>query len=124
MQQINVVSNLEIHVFSNENELVVAEICWNFWLFYIEGRDIFRIDKFPTGQVLPQEFPKHLFKGTLLFLCYINYLATGLSTNVKLLADDKSLFSVTHDINTSAHKLKMTWLKLNFGMENGFQSRS
>ena len=68
--------------------------------------------------------PKASIEGTLLFLCYINYLATGLSTNVKLLADDKSVFSVTHDINTSAHKLKMTWLKLNFGMENEFQSRS
>ena len=37
----------------------------------------------------------------LLFLTYVNDLPDNLSTNVKLFADDTSLFSVVHDIATS-----------------------
>ena len=44
--------------------------------------------------------------GPILFLFYINDLADGLSSNAKLFADDTSLFSVTHDIDTSANELK------------------
>ena len=41
--------------------------------------------------------------GPLLFLIYINDLTEGLSSNVKLFADDMSLLSVIHDIQTSAN---------------------
>ena len=41
-----------------------------------------------------------------LFVIYINDLTEGLSTNAKLFADDTSLFSVIHDIQTSANNLK------------------
>ena len=41
----------------------------------------------------------------LLFLVYINDLSDNLSSNVKLFADDASLFSVTHDVNVSAREL-------------------
>ena len=41
----------------------------------------------------------------LLFLIYINDLSDNLSSNVKLFADDTSLFSVIHDINISAGEL-------------------
>ena len=41
----------------------------------------------------------------LLFLIYMNNLTEGLTTNVKLFADDTSLFSVVHDTQTSANDL-------------------
>ena len=40
-----------------------------------------------------------------MLLIYINDLTEGLSTNVKIFADDTSLFSVIHDIQTSANNL-------------------
>lgn len=41
----------------------------------------------------------------LLFLVYVNYLYRGLSSKTNLFANDGLLFSVTHDINTSAKGL-------------------
>ena len=41
----------------------------------------------------------------LLFVIYINDLLDNLSSNVKLFADDASLFSAIHDINVSAGEL-------------------
>ena len=43
--------------------------------------------------------------GPLLSLIYINDLPYGLSSNAKLFADNTSLFSVVHDINTSVIEL-------------------
>ena len=40
--------------------------------------------------------------GPLLFLIYVNDLPDGLKSECKLFADDTSLFSVVHDISTSA----------------------
>ena len=57
--------------------------------------------------------PQVSILGPLLFFIYINDLASGLSSNAKLFADDTSLFSVTHDINTSANKLNNDSAKIN-----------
>ena len=43
--------------------------------------------------------------GLLLFLIYINDLPDGLSSNVKLFADDASLFSVVYVLCNSAGDL-------------------
>ena len=50
--------------------------------------------------------PQSFILGNLLFLIYINDLTEGLSSNAKLFADHTTLFSVIHDIQTSANNLK------------------
>ena len=49
--------------------------------------------------------PQDSILVSLSFLIYINDLTEGLSSNAKLFADDTSLFSVIHDIQTSANNL-------------------
>ena len=51
--------------------------------------------------------------GSLLSLIYINDLADGLSSNAKLFADDSSLFSAVHDVNTSANELNNDLYQIN-----------
>ena len=51
--------------------------------------------------------------GPPLCLIYVNDLSDGLSSNAKLFADDTSLFTVVHDINTSAILLNSDLNKIN-----------
>ena len=44
---------------------------------------------------------------------YINYLSNGLKSNVKLFADDTSLFSVVHNITDSTNLLNSDLSKIN-----------
>ena len=46
--------------------------------------------------------PQGSILGPPSFLIYVNDLANGLKSKCKLFADDTSLFSVVHDISTSA----------------------
>ena len=59
--------------------------------------------------------------GPLLFLIYINDLSDDLSTNAKLFADDRSLFSKVKNVNTSASHFNIDLTKqLGISMENKF----
>ena len=51
------------------------------------------------------EFHKDLILGPLLLLIDVNDLSDNLTSNSKLFAGDVSLFSVVHDVNTSAKEL-------------------
>ena len=46
-----------------------------------------------------------IFLGPLFFLIYINDLCHNLSSTVKLFADDTSVFSIVHDIDSSTKQL-------------------
>ena len=63
--------------------------------------------------------PQGSIPGPLLFLIYINDLSDHLTSNEKLFRDDASLFSVVHDVNTSAKELNEYLKKLIIRLSDG-----
>ena len=61
--------------------------------------------QFPTWKNVSSGVPPGSILGPLLLLIHINDLTEGLSTNAKPFANDTSLFSVIHDIETSGNNL-------------------
>ena len=57
--------------------------------------------------------PQGSILESLLFLVYINDLSNGLKSNPKFFADDTSLFSVVHDVNSSQIDLNEHLDKIN-----------
>ena len=60
------------------------------------------VSPLPPGSIL----------GPLFFPIYINDLSDGLTSNPKLFADDTSLFSVIHNINSTANDLNSDLMKI------------
>ena len=63
-------------------------------------------EQFSTLKNVSAGVPLGSILGPLLFLIYINHLTEGISSNARIFADDASLFSVTHDTQTSANNRK------------------
>ena len=57
-----------------------------------------------VGEIVQLECPV-VHSRTLVFLVYINDLTVGLKCNVKLFADDTSLFTIVQDPNTAANDM-------------------
>ena len=86
--------NLLDSFLSNRQQRVVLNGQFSSWLDVKAG--------VPQGSIL----------GPLLFLIYINDISQNLEANVKLFADDTSIFSVVYDPNTSAQLLNQDLLKI------------
>ena len=70
------------------------------------------MDSTCLGLMLKQGSPKDLSFRPLFFLIYINNLSDGLTANPKLFADDTTLFSVIHNINSTANDLNSDLMKI------------
>ena len=87
--------NLLTDFLSNRKQRVVLNGQYSSWANVNAG--------VPQGSIL----------GPLMFLIYINDLSDGLVSDEKLFADDTSLFSVVHDVNTSANDLNKDLASIN-----------
>ena len=58
-----------------------------------------------SGRIFLQEYPQGSVLGPLFFLIYINDLCDNLNSDVRLFADDTSLFSVIENETIGAEEL-------------------
>ena len=70
------------------------------------------MDKIRLEPMFTQNYAR-IYPGVTVLLIYISDLAYDLSSDVKLFADDTSLFSVVHDVNASARELNDDLKKIN-----------
>ena len=63
-------------------------------------------------KLLTTGVPEGSVRGPLLFLIYIMYFPPGLTTDVKLFADDTSLFSVVDSASVSGSSLNSDLMKI------------
>ena len=66
----------------------------------------------PVRHQLKLAYRRGQYWGHFFFLIYINDLPEGLNSEVKLFADDTSLFSIVNCVNTSASTLNSDLLKI------------
>ena len=69
--------------------------------------------QFSSWTSIEARVPQGLTLGPLLFLIYINDLSDDLIIKIKVFADDTSLCSVVHDVNTSTNNLSNDLSKIN-----------
>ena len=65
-----------------------------------------------NGKMLTLEYHMVRFQDHFFFLIYINDPPQGLHSDVKLFADDTSLFSVIHDVDASSTTLNNDLVKI------------
>ena len=66
----------------------------------------------PVRHQLKLAYRRGQYWGHFFFLIYINDLPEGLNSEVKLFADDTSLFSLVNSVNTSTSTLNSNLLKI------------
>ena len=64
--------------------------------------------------ILMQESPRDPILGPLFFLIYISNLSDGLTSNPKSFVDDTFLFSVLHNVNSTANYLNSDLMKISY----------
>ena len=89
----------------NLYNLIESFLCDRFQRVVLNGQNS-KWEKISAG------VPQGSILGPLLFLIYINDISENLESNVKLFADDTSIFSVVFDPNSSARKLNNDLIKI------------